>query len=96
MADRFFVTVFARDAEHMRRLFEGRALDVFATRRDERKRPAVDGLMTLEDVGRLVEDGYEVLVAETDHPAEDLPRADFDEWLKATRADADERLLRGK
>ena len=95
MADRFFVTVFARDTEHLRRLFERGAMDLFATRRDERKRPAIDGLVTLADVGRLVEDGYEVLVTETDRPTEELPRADFDGWLKATRADADERLLRG-
>jgi len=96
MSDRFFVTVFARDTEHLRRLFERGALDLFATRRDEQERPSIDGLITLEAVGRLVEEGYEVLVAETDHPADELPRADFDEWLKATRADADERLLRGK
>ena len=95
MADRFFVTVVARDTEHLRRLFERGAMDFFATRRDERKRPAIDGLITLDDVGRLVEDGYEVLVTETDRPTEELPRAEFDEWLKATRADADERLLRG-
>ena len=96
MADRFFVTVFARDPEHLRRLFERRALDLFAARRDDRKRPAIDGLITLEDVGRLVEDGYEVLVAETDHPREELPTTSFDEWLKATQADADERLVRGE
>lgn len=96
MADRFFVTVFARDTEHMRRLFERGAMDVFAARRDDQERPAIDGLMSLEEVGQLVDEGYQVLVAETDRPGEDLPRADFDEWLKATRADADERLLRGK
>lgn len=96
MADRYFVTVFARDTDHIRRLFERGAVDVFAARRDERERPAVDGLMSLEQIGQLVDDGYQVLVAETDRPGEELPRADFDDWLKAVRADADERLLRGK
>ena len=94
MADRFFVTVIARDTEHLHRLYERGGLDLFAARRDERDRPSIDGLISLEDVGRLVEDGYQVLVAETDRPTEKLQAAGFEEWLKDTLADTDERLVR--
>jgi hypothetical protein len=69
-----------------------------ATRRDKTKpaeyveagaaqvarQPAIDGLLTLEQVGRLVGDGYQVLVRE---PVSRLARAsqvmEFQDWLKA-------------
>jgi hypothetical protein len=95
MADRFFVKVFARDREHHRRLFEYH-LDLFAGGDDERGRPTIDGLMTIKDVARLVEDGYQVLVTETDSPREKLVSVGFDEWLENTLADLDDRTRQGE
>jgi hypothetical protein len=88
MADRFFVTVIARDREHLRRLLEYN-VDLFAGGADEQGRPTIDGLIKLQDVARLVEDGYQVLVSETDAPRENLARVGLDEWLKDNLADLD-------
>lgn len=94
MADRFFVTVIARDREHLDRLFEY-DLDLFAAGTDERGRPTIDGLIKLQDVARLVEDGYQVLVSETDTPSEKLVSVGPEEWLKDTLADLDTYTRRG-
>jgi hypothetical protein len=94
MADRFFVKVFARDPEHQHRLFDY-GLDLFAAGEDERGHPTIDGLVTLDTVARLVEDGYQVLVAETDSPPEKLPTVGFDAWLKDSLADLDDRTRQG-
>jgi hypothetical protein len=86
MAGRFFVSIRASDEQQFRRLFDY-DLDLFASRKDE-GRFDVDGLITLEDVNRLVEDGYQVLVAETDTPKRDRPGvARPDEWLREAEAD---------
>jgi hypothetical protein len=86
MADRFFVTIRASDEQQFRRLFEY-DLDLFASRKDE-GRFEIDGLITLDDVSRLVESGYQVLVAETDTPKRDRPGvARPDEWLREVEAD---------
>ena len=63
---RFFVTIEAPDAERLRDVL-GRGLDLFATRSDASGH-RVDGLITLADVGALVEAGCRVLVTDTDRP----------------------------
>lgn len=90
MADRFFVSIRASDEQQFRRLLDYE-LDLFASRKGE-GRFEIDGLITLEDVKRLVESGYQVLVAETDAPKRDRPKvARPDEWLREAEADLEPR-----
>jgi hypothetical protein len=66
--DRFFVTVFARDRAALRQLADF-DLDLFqATARagDEGDEPRIEGLLSLEEIGRLVEAGYRVAVEATE------------------------------
>jgi hypothetical protein len=66
--DRFFVTVFARDRAALRQLADF-DLDLFqATARagDEGEEPRIEGLLSLEEIGRLVEAGYRVAVEATE------------------------------
>ncbi len=90
MADRFFATVYARDDEHLRAVFD-RHLDVFAPGHGERGKPEIHGLLSIDEIKRLVDDGYHVLLTESDEPREKLATVGFDEWLKDTLADLDER-----
>jgi hypothetical protein len=60
---RFFVTVIAPGEGELRQL-QSHGLDLFqptATVADD-GRATIEGLVTLEDVGRLVHDGYTVVV----------------------------------
>jgi hypothetical protein len=66
--DRFFVTVFARDRAALRQLADF-DLDLFqATARagEEGEEPRIEGLLSLEEIGRLVEAGYRVAVEATE------------------------------
>lgn len=82
MADRYFVTVHVSDERELRRLLDY-DLDLFASRRGEGAADrTVDGLINLEDVGRLVDDGYQVLVGEPDTPTQPRVVARADEWLE--------------
>jgi hypothetical protein len=68
--DRFFVTVFARDRAALRQLADF-DLDLFqATARagdeGEGEEPRIEGLLSLEEIGRLVEAGYRVAVEATE------------------------------
>jgi len=68
--DRFFVTVFARDRAALRQLADF-DLDLFqATARPgddgEGEEPRIEGLLSLEEIGRLVEAGYRVAVDATE------------------------------
>jgi len=82
---RFFVTIVAPSQEALLKL-QRYDFDVFAatshmTRDGE---PVIDGLLELDQVGRLVEDGYQVLVK---HESLAKARAttekvEFDQWLK--------------
>lgn len=83
MAGRYFVTIHVPDDKALHRLYEY-DLDLFATRRSQEGATAIDGLITLEDVGRLVEDGYQVLVGQTDTPRTTPPVVGFQEWLGDT------------
>ncbi len=42
----------------------------------------IEGLVTLEDIGRLVEDGYQVLVSRPAPRQAQVKAIEFDEWLK--------------
>lgn len=82
---RFFVTITAADPEQLREVgkFD---LDLFSHRHTD-KGPELGGLVTLEDIGRLVEAGYQVHVQETDTPREKPEYARFDEWRDELVAD---------
>jgi hypothetical protein len=82
---RFFVTITADDPEAMREV--GRfGLDLFSHRHTD-EGPVIGGLVTLEDVGRLVESGYRVHVHETDTPRLKHEYVRFDAWRDALIAD---------
>jgi|GEM_PF-4510547 len=90
MADRFFVTISARDEQQFRRLLDY-DLDLFASRQAD-EAYAVDGLIGLDEVQRLVEDGYQVLVAESEAPKVERGRpARADEWLRLVEGELDMR-----
>ena len=62
---RYFVTVTASSSDRLKDLAT-RGLDLFmATARKKRGEAVIEGLMTLDDVGKLVNDGYRVSVDET-------------------------------
>jgi hypothetical protein len=82
---RFFVTITAADKRRMQEL-AGWDLDLFASRSDDAGHH-VDGLITLEEVGKLVEAGYLVLVAETDRPKRKHEFIGFEEWRSEMLAD---------
>jgi hypothetical protein len=82
---RFFVTISAADKRRIQEL-TGWDLDLFAARSDQAGHH-VDALITLEDIGMLVEAGYWVLVAETDRPKHKHEYIGFEEWRKEMLAD---------
>ena len=82
--NRFFVTIVANDRQRLQDLF-GRGLDLFAARSDKSGH-RIDGLIILEDVGKLVEAGYQVLVAETARPRREHRFIGAEEWMKGTLA----------
>ena len=83
--NRFFVTVTADSADHMRALAT-RGLDLFMPTAEKKARNVrIEGLLTLEEIGALVTDGYHVTV---EAPMESRARASseitsLDEWLQA-------------
>jgi hypothetical protein len=80
---RFFVEVMAPDRVTLRRL-HGFGLDLFRTTASEHRDGGfrIEGLVTLEEVGRLVEDGYPVLVAEeASQRAGGVEWSDLSDWL---------------
>jgi hypothetical protein len=86
---RFFVTITAADPALLREV--GRFdLDLFSHRLDEAG-PEIAGLVTLDDIGRLVEAGYRVLVHETDRPRRKHEYVSFDEWRKEMIAELERR-----
>ncbi len=42
----------------------------------------IEGLISLEDIGRLVEDGYQVLVTRPASRQPQMKALEFDEWLE--------------
>ena len=65
MERRYFCTVFARDREHLIALNK-LDVDVFqpTARINNQKAHVIEGLLTLEEVAKLVDNGYQVLVEE--------------------------------
>lgn len=80
---RYFVTVFFRGLKHPQRIVEY-GMDLFeegVRQTDEGLR--VDGLLTLDEVVRLVDDGWQVLVKEPSHRRARAREgiSEFEEWL---------------
>jgi hypothetical protein len=89
LPQRFFVTITAADPAKLREV--GRfGLDLFSHRAGE-EGPEIGGLVSLEDIGRLVEAGYRVTVHETDRPRRRHEYVEFDAWRKEMLADLERR-----
>lgn len=89
---RFFVTITAADPESLREV--GRfGLDLFSHRRTD-EGPEIGGLVTLEDIGRLVESGYRVQVHEADTPRRKHEYVRFDAWREELIADLERKQKR--
>jgi hypothetical protein len=82
---RFFVTITVPERRSLD-LLTSMDLDLFGARADERGRH-VDALVTLEEVGKLVEAGCRVLVSDTDEPKRKHEPIAFEDWRKETLAD---------
>lgn len=85
MDRRFFCTIFAKDRKHLIGLSK-LDVDVFrpTARITEKQEYVIEGLLTLEDVANLVDNGYRVLVEED---ASKRARAtelitSADDWIK--------------
>ena len=84
MARRYFVTVLASDSRSLSEL-GGHGLDLFqaTARRSAEGGSAIEGLVTMEEVERLVDAGYQVLVEEeSSKRARATETVEFDEWLR--------------
>ena len=93
MQDRYFVKVVSRDPGSFSRLSR-LGLDLFhptAQRSDDGNgRHVIDGLMALDQVGRLVDEGYEVTVVDA-APARrstNIETNTFEEWLAGMTGNA--------
>lgn len=89
MKKRYFVQIRAEDRKHLRDL-AGYDLDVFSqTARQSGEGLVIDGLLAMDDVARLVEDGYQVTVM---RPADAVARGkkqqavDVRAWMEHRRA----------
>ena len=86
---RYFVTVVARSRQLLRDL-SGEDLDLIqATAREiEEGRCTIEGLLTIEEVQRLVDAGYEVVVHEeaSKRARAQTETIEFDQWLGETGA----------
>lgn len=87
--NRFFVTVYARSADDLRRL-QKYGFDLFAqTAKKARARTqhpfSIEGLLTTEEVETLVKEGYRVLLEDTvearSHTTGDT--IEFADWLES-------------
>jgi hypothetical protein len=85
MVNRFFVTIIAPNRRALSRLQEY-DLDLFqpTSKINERKEFTIEGLFTLEQVGRLVKDGYRVVVEEESSKRERAKSGgiEFINWIK--------------
>jgi hypothetical protein len=90
MERRFFVTVMAADERALRGL-QAFDLDLFqpTARLTPEQQAQIEGLLTLEEIGRLVEAGYRVLVEEEMQKRARAreERVDFQQWLRAMEQD---------
>lgn len=85
MSPKFFATVIAPDRRALLRLSQY-DLDLFqpTVKVMEEKTYTMEGLLTLEEVGRLVVDGYHVLVEEEASKRARAQReiVEFQDWIK--------------
>lgn len=94
MHQRFFVTVIAPSLRALKNLREFE-LDLFlpttkagapniGVRQDTKEQHLIEGLLTLEEVGKLVEQGYQVLVEEEMSKRARAHREviEFSDWIK--------------
>jgi hypothetical protein len=84
MEKRYFVTIIARDRESFLVLHDY-DLDLVhgSARARDREQPSIEGLLTLKEVARLVEDGYRVVVEEeSSRRARARQIVGFDRWLE--------------
>lgn len=82
---RFFVTITAPDGDHLREVLS-RGLDLFASRSDQAGH-RVDGLISLADIGALVDAGCRVLVLDSDRPRRQHRFIGAEEWRRGMLAD---------
>jgi hypothetical protein len=85
MTQRFFVTVIAPNQELLADLDRfGFALFQQSTQVTKQKQYTIEGVLTLEQIGQLVEYGCRVLVEEESSKRARAPREviEFSEWLK--------------
>lgn len=85
---RYFVTIIVLDRGRLPTLMS-MDLDLFGGREAERGHE-IDGLITLEDVARLVEAGFLVLVRAAHDPRQKPKFIGADEWLQEMRADLEQ------
>lgn len=90
MDQRFFVSIFAPDEGALRKLNEY-GLDLFrqTARRRGKQEASIDGLLNLQEVAKLVENGYQVLVKEDAEKSNrrPVPVMEFDDWLKTVKGE---------
>lgn len=92
VAERFFVTVVAAGAQELRDL-QRYDFDLFqaTARLDAGDQAAIEGLLTLEQVGQLVKDGYRVVV-EDEMEKRTIDRhevVEFEQWLRDAEEESD-------
>ena len=83
-SNRFIVTVIAPDKRALLNLNEyGLNLFEESVRESEQRELTIDGLLTLEEIGELVADGYKVLVKEETSTRMRMRHKviGFEEWL---------------
>jgi hypothetical protein len=86
-ARRYFVTVYVPGRAQLARAMRY-GLDLFEESvREDAGRVAVDGLLTLDEAGRLVDDGYQVLLVEesSKRARANVDTSEFEEWLNDRR-----------
>ncbi len=83
-ARRYFVTVYISGRAQVGRAMR-HGLDLFEESvREDADRVAVDGLLTLAEAGRLVDDGHQVLLVEESarRARAHLDTSEFEPWLR--------------
>jgi hypothetical protein len=85
---RFFTTIHAPDRASFLRLDQYDFDLVHGTARMRKPDPTMEALLTLDEVARLVEDGYRVTVEEeaSKRARARTQRIDFPEWLREMEA----------
>lgn len=86
MSSNYFVTVYAPDRQKLGQLRDF-DLDLFsATARvgEGKNGASIQGLLTLEEIGKLVDTGYQVLVSEHESKRSRAQTeiAKFDDWIR--------------